>query len=460
MNTMVGMGPFITIPIILSAMGGPQAMLGWIVGAVIVMFDSMVWCELAAALPNSGGSYHFLRSTFSKIGLGRLVAFLFIWQYLISGPLEIASGYIGLSPYAQYLHTMTSPETQFFGRFVGFYKLIGVSLQPADVEAKFLGAFVGLLILFLAYRSLKSLGKFSVVLWVGTLVTVLGVIISGLPRFDPHLAFNFPPHAFDLNGHFIFTLGVASGVAIYDYLGYYEVCYLGEEVKEPAKTLPKSILVSVTTVAIIYFLIYMSVIGVMPWDKAAASNVVVADLMEMLYGHKVAVCFTVLIIWTGIGSIFSLLLGYSRIPYAAALDGNFFKMFARLHPKGNFPYLSLLLIGVIASAGAFLPLDGVIDALLATRILGQFVMQIFAVVLLQKTFPEKQRPFKMWFYPLPSVIAFVGWIYIFITATKTNLDKFNPWFTWSALMWLPLGIFVFYVWSKFKPASRNKRIKW
>ena len=426
MNNMIGMGPFITIPLILGGMGGPQAMLGWLAGLIIVMADGMIWSELAAALPGSGGSYHYLRVAYEKVGLGRLMAFLFIWQFLLSGPLEIASGYIGFSQYMGYIWKITPLET------------------------KSIAVLIGALNLGLLYRNIQSAGRLSVTLWVGTLLTTFAVIASGIPHFDPKLAFDFPPGAFDLNPKFFFSLGAISSIAIYDYLGYYDVCYLGDEVKDPSKTFPKAIFFSLLSVAAIYILIYFSVIGVVPWQKAAASSYVVSDFMEMIWGGKTAVFFTLLILWTAMASVFALLLGYSRIPYAAALDGNFFQIFGRVHPTGNFPHVSLLVVGGLAIGASFLPLGDVISALMTTRILVQFIGQIFAVSLLRKNLSPEAMPFKMWFYPLPSVIAFAGWLFVFFTS--------GTWFIAAGIGTLLLGVGVYFVWSRFKPPMREKRL--
>jgi amino acid transporter len=429
MNNMIGMGPFITIPLILAGMGGPQAMLGWFVGMIIVLADSMIWCELAAAIPSSGGSYHFLRVAYDKIGLGKLMAFLFIWQFLLSGPLEIASGYIGFSQYLGYLWAIT------------------------PLQMKFIAAFIGILNLLLLYRDIKHIGKLSVILWVGTLITTAVVIFSGIFRFDPNLAFAFPPGAFELNSKFAFSLGAISSIAIYDYLGYYSICYVGDEVKDPARILPRSILISLVVVATIYVLIYLSVIGVMPWEKAAKSSFVISDFMEMIYGSKVAVAFTLLILWTAMGSVFALLLGYSRIPYAAAKDGNFFQSFGQLHSKNNFPHVSLLWMGGLAIVAAFLPLGDVIMNLLATRILVQFIGQIFAVKLLRDNTPDKARPYKMWLYPLPSIVALIGWLFVFGTSDYPFEKPWYKFYTFWGVVTLLLGVGMFFLWSKYKPGS-------
>ena len=157
------------------------------------------------------------------------------------------------------------------------------------------------------------------------------------------MAFDFPPGAFDFSLGFLLGLGAASRVGIYDYLGYYDICYIGDEVKDPGRVIPRSILISIVAVALIYLAINLSIIGVVPWrefvpaDAHPQSEFIVSIFMERLYGPRVATVFTLLILWTAFGSVFALLLGYSRIPYAAAQDGWFFRVFGRLHPTKRFP---------------------------------------------------------------------------------------------------------------------------
>src|SRR5205823_9901318 len=243
------------------------------------------------------------------------------------------------------------------------------------------------------------------------------VIITGAMHFSAVRAFDFPPGAFTFSLGFLFGLGAASRVGIYDYLGYYDICYIGDEVKDPGRTIPRSIIISVIAVAIIYLAINLSVIGVVPWrefvpwDKHPESAFLVSAMMEKIYGTRMATVFTAMVLWTAFGSVFALLLGYSRIPYAAALDGYFFKVFARLHPRGQFPYVSLLVIGVLSIICSFFSLGMVIDALVTTRILVQFIGQIIAVQLLRQRRPDLPRPFRIWLYPVPSLVALVGWIF-------------------------------------------------
>ena len=422
MTNMLGAGPFITIPLLMSALGGPQALLGWIVALVIVICDGMVWSELGAAMPGSGGSFNYLREAFGPARFGRLMAFLFVWQFLLSGPLEIASGYIGFASYATYL-------------WKGLTRAEGIALIVA----------VGVVNIALLYRRIHSIATITVSLWIGTLITVLAVIVTGAMHFDRQVAFDFPPNAFNFSLGFFLGLGAAARVGIYDYLGYYDVCYIGDEVRDPGRVIPRSILISTAAVAAIYIGINLSIIGVIPWREfvpASAhpeSNFIVSVFMERIYGHRVATIFTLLILWTAFGSVFALLLGYSRIPFAAAKSGYFFRPFARLHPTKGFPYVSLLVLGAISIVAGFFSLGTVIDALIVTRILVQFMGQVFGLILLRRRAPDLPRPYRMWLYPLPALVALLGWIFLFAT-TQVRVILFG-------LGVLALGCVTFLLWS-------------
>jgi len=422
MTNMIGVGPFITIPLLMSALGGPQAMLGWIVALVIVICDGMVWSELGAAMPGSGGSFHYLREAFGRTRVGRLMAFLFVWQFVFSGPLEIASGYIGFAQYATYIwRGLTRP---------GVISLV---------------ILVGLINIALLYRRIHSIVKITISLWAGTLITVLAVIITGAMHFDSRIAFDFPPGAFNFSLGFFLGLGAASRIGIYDYLGYYDVCYIGDEVRDPGRVIPRSIIISTATVAVIYIGTNLSIIGIVPWREfvPAASHLessfVVSILMQKIYGKGVATIFTLLVLWTAFGSVFALLLGYSRIPFAAAESGYFFRAFARLHPTKDFPYVSLLVLGAISIVAGFFSLGTVIDALIVTRILVQFMGQVVGLMLLRRRAPDMQRPYRMWLYPIPAFVAMIGWIFVFAT-TEVRVIAFG-------VGVLALGCVAFLVWS-------------
>jgi amino acid transporter len=421
MSNMIGVGPFITIPLLMTALGGPQAMLGWIVALLIAIADGMVWSELGAAMPGSGGSYVYLREAYGRETFGRMMAFLFIWQFILSGPLEIASGYIGFARYAGYIWK-------------------GITQR----EMLLVVVAVGVLNVVLLYRRITSIAKITVSLWIGTLLTTIAVIVTGAVNFSGARAFDFPPGAFNFSLGFLFGLGAASRIGVYDYLGYYDICYIGDEVRDPGRTIPRSIIISILVVAAIYLAINLSIIGVVPWREFVPaaehpeSDFIVSIFMEKIYGTRIATIFTAMILWTAFGSVFALLLGYSRIPYAAAQDGYFFKVFGRLHPTKRFPYVSLVTLGIISIICGFFSLGIVIDALITTRILVQFIGQIFAVSLLRKR-EDLQRPYRIWLYPIPNIVALIGWIFIFATTD------------WHVILvglgTLTLGAIVFLVWS-------------
>ena len=417
MSNMIGVGPFVTIPLMIGAMGGPQCMLGWAVGTVLALCDGLVWAELAAALPGEGGSYLYLREAFRRTRLGTLLPFLFIWQFMFSGPLEIASGYIG---FAQYL--------SYFRRGMGVW------------EMRLVAAAVGMLVVVLLYRGIRAVGRLTVVLWVGMLATVAWIIAAGFMHFDARLAFDFPPHAFTISPALMAGLGGATLIAMYDFLGYYGICFMGGEVRQPEKVMPRSIVVSVLLAGAIYALMTLAVLAVVPWREAAQSKFVMARFMEILYGPWAASTVTVLTLWSAVASVFALVLAYSRVPYAAALDGYFWKPFARLHPKGGFPYVSLLAVGALSILGGMLSLDWVVSALLTARILIQFIGQIAALEVLRRTRPDVPLPFRMWLYPLPSVLALVGWLYVFATSGWT--------FVLCGLGVLASGVVAFEIWRR------------
>lgn len=394
MLEMIGIGPFITIPIILAAMGGPQAMIGWILGAIISVCDGLVWAELGAAMPGSGGSYHYLQQAYGPHRFGRLMSFLFIWQTVCTAPFSVAGGAVGFSNYTKFLWPAMT-ETQ--GKWIAMALCLAVTA--------------------LLYRDIRSIGKLSIVLWVVVLLTIGWILIAGISNFNSARVFDFPAGAFDINGLFFVGLGRATLNAVYDYGGYNNVCFFAGEVKDPARTVPRTILLSIAAVALIYLTMNVTLISVVPWREAVvegtlANKAIVADFIQRLYGSKAASVMAVLILWTTFASIFAVMLGYSRVPYAAAAEGRFFKPFARLHPTRNFPAFSLVFIGVTSAIACWLKLETLIAALIIIEKIARDIGQAIAVIVIRQYRPKIRLPFKMWLYPLPSLIALAGWIYI------------------------------------------------
>jgi fructoselysine transporter len=395
MIDMVGIGPFIVIPFVIRAMPGPQCLIAWIAGALLALFDGCVWAELGAAMPHAGGSYVYLREAYGPGRWGRFMSFLLIWQTMIQAPLVMASASIGFAQYFTYLYPL--------GRF----------------EQKAIAGTVVVLVVILLYRRIGAIGKISMAIWVGVVGTMAWLIWGGLTHFDAHRAFTLPPGAWNFSWIFFAGLGHASVQTVYSYLGYYNVGSFGGEVREPEKNVPRAIFISIIGIAALYLAMQTSILGVVPWQQAQNSSFIVSTFVESTYGARWAALATGLILFIAFGSLFSATLGYSRLPYAAALDGNFFSIFARVHPTKRFPYVSLVALGAAAFVFSLLfRLSFVISAILAMRCLIQFIGQSAGLILLRRRWPRDRFPFKMWFYPIPVVIAILGWIAIFVSTGR------------------------------------------
>ncbi|HEY2461002.1 MAG TPA: APC family permease [Candidatus Acidoferrum sp.] len=411
MIEMVGIGPFVVIPLVIKAMGGPQCLLAWAAGALLALLDGFIWSELGAAMPLAGGSYVFLREAYGPGRMGRLMSFLFVWQTLIQAPLSLASGAIGFSQYASYLHPL--------GKY-GEKSLSGILV---------------IVLVILLYRKIGSIGKISLFLWAGVVGTILWLIWGGATHFHPELVFTYAPGTWNLSWLFFAALGSATVNTIYTYWGYYNICHLGGEIRDPERNIPRGIFISIIGIAVLYLVMQTCILGVLPWQQAQDSQFIVSDFIEKLYGAHAAIFATVMILWIAFASLFSSLLGYSRVPYSAALDGNFFSIFARVHPQKKFPHISLLFLGALTFAFALLfKLRTVIAAVLAMRLIVQFIGQAVGVVLLRRRWPASRLPFKMWLYPLPVIFTIAGWVWLFLRTGKA---------VWWGTLVIGLGLIIF-----------------
>jgi amino acid transporter len=396
MTDMVGIGPFITLPMVIGMMNGPYFLYAWLAGAVLSLVDAMVWSELGAAFPKAGGSYNFLKETYGKQGFGRLMSFLFVWQTMIQAPLVIASAAIGFASYFSYLVPLST------------------------LQSKFISGAVVIMIIVLLYRKIEHIGKISVLLWGAVLCTMFWIIGGGIAHGNFAAPIRHVNDGITLNYAFVAAIGFASVKSVYSYLGYYNVCHLGEEIINPSRNIPRSMFLSIAGIALLYLCMNISVVSVIPWQQAKDSQFVISDFMQQLAGHTAAKIVTCLILLVAFASVFSATLGYSRIPYAAAADGAFFKVFAKLHPTGNFPYISLLVLGAIAFVFSLLfKLSDVISAILAMRILIQFISQAIGLYLLRRAKSETEFPYKMPLFPLPIFLAVLMWAGILISTGVT-----------------------------------------
>ncbi|MFO0844922.1 MAG: amino acid permease [Gemmataceae bacterium] len=439
----VGAGVFITPPLMLKELPGPWAVLGWLAAGALILVDGLVWAELGAALPGSGGSYHFLLESYGRERWGKPMAFLFIWQFMISGPLELASGLIAMDTFAQPLsedwrsfndrHTMrvTLWEAQD----------LAVTLSPSRLAA--LG--VGVLLILLLYRRVTALARLTFALWLGVLAVIAWVLLAGWWHFDPAVAFD-PPAGLPGPGGFVAGVSATMALALYSYLGYYNVCYVGDEVRDPGRTIPRAILVSALLVVVLFTLLHLAMLGTVSYhevpiddDKKLAAFSLPAEFMKRLYGDWAVKAISLCLIGSCFASVFAGLLGYSRIPFGAARAGHFFSVVGKVHPTLQIPHVSLLLVGGMTLFWTFFDLGTVITALITTRILEQFVAQVIGVMVLRRTRPDLPRPFRIWLYPLPCLLALAGWLFVYFT---------SQWlFILLGLGTLVAGVAVYIAWS-------------
>jgi fructoselysine transporter len=417
MTDMVGIGPFVVLSSVVELMKGPWFLYAWLAGAILSFIDAMIWSELGATFPLAGGTYNFLKESFGD-KWGKLMSFLFVWQTMIQAPLVIASAAIGFAQYLMYI----------------------VPLGTA--EKKMASGAVVVLIVFLLYRKIETVGRISVFLWLGVLITMICIISGGLLHGNFLSPVTHINDGLNINETFAATLGFASVKTMYSYLGYYNVCNLGGEIVKPQKNIPRSMFISVAGIAVLYVLMNISVASVLPLQTIIESPFIVSDFMQVIAGPVAATIVTALLLWVAFASVFSGTLGYSRIPYAAARDGAFFSVFAKLHPVKHFPHISLLALGGVAFIFSLLfKISDVINAILAMRILIQFVGQAIGLLILSKREGRNFLKWKMPLFPVPVILAIIMWLYIF-KSTSIRMAA-------SGLLVIATGIIVYFLTARY-----------
>ncbi|OLC83404.1 MAG: hypothetical protein AUH72_04440 [Acidobacteria bacterium 13_1_40CM_4_65_8] len=400
---MIGVGPFLTIPFMLSAMGGPHIIYAWLAGAVLALCDGLVYAQLGAALPGSGGPYVYLREAYKPFGLGPLMGFLFIFQVMLVAPLSIASGAVGFADYLRFYWTTMSPPTH-------------------DAAAAAVAAGMTALL----YRHIRDVGRLSVIMLAVVALTVGWVVVAGLWRFSFAQAFDFPAPAYTFDGSLLARVGAVALLAMYNYGGYNNVCNIAEEIRNPERNVPRAIVSSILMVVVLYIVMSTVIIGVIPWTEAQQSRAIASVFIERTFsnpatGRAAAVLMTALILFVTASSLYGVILGYSRIPFAAAREGQFFRVFARVHPTKHFPHVSLVTLGALAIPFCFFSLGQIVSWLILVQIVSQFIWQCAAVILLRRYRPDVPQPFVMWLYPVPALVALGLWIYVFVSAPVSGM---------------------------------------
>jgi amino acid transporter len=424
---MIGVGPFLTIPFMLRAMGGPHILYAWLAGLLLALCDGLVYAQFGAALPGSGGPYLYLREAYRPFGLGALMAFLFIFQTMLVAPLSIASGAVGFADYLRfYWTTMSGPA----------HNAVAAAVA-AGVTA-------------LLYRNIRDVGRLSVVMLVVVGATVGWVVVAGLLQFSPAQAFAFPPEAYVFDRALVTRIGAVALLAMYNYGGYNNVCNIGDEIRDPRRTMPRAIVLSILIVASLYIVMSTVIIGVIPWTEAEQTPTIASTFIERTFaspsaGQTAAVVMNALILFVTASSLYGLILGYSRVPFAAARDGQFFRVFARLHPTKHFPHVSLVTMGALTIPFCFFSLGQIVSWLILVQIVSQFIWQCAGVMLLRRYRRDLPQPFVMWLYPVPALVALALWSYVFLSAPLSG-QLFAAGFT-------ALGIAAYLLFARAQPSQ-------
>jgi len=457
LNTMnmFGTGPFITIPFVVAATdpAGPQALLGYAMAAFACMNDSLIWSELGSIWPDSGGSYVYLRELYGRNKFGRLMAFLFVWQIMVSGPMECASGFIATAQYISYIDGNNS-----------YWHHAGIAFIMC------------LLTIFALYREIDDVGSITIVLWIATLMAIIFVIIVGYTTFDTELI-QPHPEAFNDGGKLFMSLGIAARYAVYDFTGYYDVNFVGKEVQNPTRTIPIACISTCCVVACVFFLVDVAVMGSLEWraehggyvrlvqsgDNSA--NYIMAIFCETHISRSFAIFFTLVVAVTIFGSCFSFMIGLAQIPYTAAKDGYFYDWLSHEHPtmRGLSDY-SLLFVGAISCLFCFVELSVVIEGMLTMQLLIQFIAQSVGLIYYRYYLPineQEKGAFNVPWFPLPNIIQIIIFSFIFLTTDNYLIKNGTPLME-VALLFLITGIVFYFLWAKnkgFWPYISEKEVK-
>ena len=427
LNTMMmfGTGPFVTLPYCLASTTppGPHAMIGYSIAMLACFCDSFIWGELGSRFPLSGGTYVYLRECYGKGSWGDLGAFIFLWQSWISGPAQVASGFIAISSYLTYVH----------GR--------------DDYWTKALTAFgLNILTIIMLMRRPGETGSVVYVLWGITIASILYCLIAGLANFHGE-NFHLPAQPFGNDGalSFVVSLGAACRFGIYDLTGYYDVCTMGGEVRNPRRTIPGSCIITCTLLLFVYMLTYVAIIGYLPWDgddgfvtRMTEGNestaYIMADFSEKLVGRGFAIFTAIVVCVVIFGSVFSMMAGMMYLPGAAAESGLFIEAFARRSTLGcseDVPMLSLLALGALSSVFCFLSLETVVGAMTVMLVLVQFMGQAIGLIILRYRISkgelaEDKRVWRIRYLPLVVIPHLLIFSFIFVTTDNYVFSGKTP----------------------------------
>eukprot|EP01065_Artemidia_motanka_P005243 TRINITY_DN12531_c0_g1_i1.p1 TRINITY_DN12531_c0_g1~~TRINITY_DN12531_c0_g1_i1.p1 ORF type:complete len:511 (+),score=118.41 TRINITY_DN12531_c0_g1_i1:51-1583(+) len=442
LNTMnmFGTGPLITIPYCLASVdpAGPHAMIGYGVACAACVCDSLVWGEIGSMWPEIGGSYVYLRELYGPQTFGRLASFMFIWQFVVSGPAELASGFIAIAEYLAWF----SPDT------IDYWPRVLISLAALAVCAALL------------FQRVEDIGRVAVVLWAVTVAAIVFVLASGFSSWDAGRLAS-PPGALSDGSRVVWTIATATRFGVYDMTGYYDVCFIGGQVERPRRTIPLSCISTCVVVAVVYIAVYLAVLGALPWESfidnygdnaTGVSPGIISVFTDRRFGSSILTgVVTVVVAVTILASTFSMLCGFASLPAAAARDGTFFSVFGHESTiKPGLSDVSLLSVVLLSAVWCFVELELVIEAMTTMLVLMQFSGQAVGLMVYRYRTPKELQPdgWRMPLYPLPCILQVLIFMFIWVTSDSVVLWGDDDPVLDLSVLFLLAGVAVFFARAK------------
>jgi amino acid transporter len=396
-GTMIASAIFIVPATVAAAVQGTAVMtLVWVIGGLVSLLGALSIAELAAAYPEAGGQYAYLREAY-----GTIWAFLYGWaNFAVINTASIAAIAVG---FARYIGFFT-PLSEAAIRIIAILSIIGLTLL--NCRGVRIGATTQNVLTTLKIGALLALIATSFVLPGGA-----------ASHFQPL----WPSGTI---GQWIGPFGVAMVGVLWAYDGWIETTYVGSEIVDPGRNLPRSIILSTLIVIALYVLASVAYVYVLSPAGMAGSALVASDAAKVTMGAFGATLVVVAILISTLGANNGIILTAARIPYAMARGGTFFRSQGIVHPRYATPTVALLTQGVIASS---LTAFGTYDQLFTYVVFAQFVFYALsagAVIRLRRTAPQVARPYRTWGYPVTPIvfIAFAIWL-VYNTIVETPKDS-------------------------------------
>jgi basic amino acid/polyamine antiporter, APA family len=438
-STIIGTGVFLVAgPIARAAGSFDLFLITWIVGSVIALCGTLCFAELGGAMPAAGGLYCYLTR-----GLGPVWGFMFGWMCAVLGtPAGLATVAAGFARFASYIFPrLDQPWTTLH---VGHFAFTLSTAQP-------LAALVVLAVTALNCLSVRFGGAVQVLL--GSLKVGAAAVIVIAAAFATGHAPEAPSSVTVI--HDTSALGAiltAMVPVMWAYNGFQNLGYLGAEIRDPAKNIPRALFYGMLIVGAVYILLDVMYCRVLPFPQVASSGHVASDVVQSLFGRSGAAWLTVVMGISALATLHAVTMAESRITYALARTGLFFGFAARVNARHRSPTGALLFVGTI---GAAIALTGTFEQLFSLYIFAYwifFALGAVALLRLRATEPDLPRPYRVWGYPWTALLFLAAAL-----AITVNLWLDEPGRSSAGLLVILAGLPFYHSWRRSRrsdPAPR------